>query len=190
MTIEEKMEHFKNVSLDNASAKSNDILTAYKQSLDEQFEKHKETALLESKSVESAKLNAVRLEVKRELSKVQAEVRRTVTLHQNKLKSQIFSAVVEKLNAYKKTEEYKKELISQINKISSDFNDTTVEFYIDSSDESLLSDLQSHTGADIKISTVPFIGGCKAIISDKNMLVNNSFKTKLAEEQEKFTISI
>lgn len=128
MTIEEKMEHFKNVSLDNASAKSNDILTAYKQSLDEQFEKHKETALLESKSVESAKLNAVRLEVKRELSKVQAEVRRTVTLHQNKLKSQIFSAVVEKLNAYKKTEEYKKELISQINKISSDFNDTTVEF--------------------------------------------------------------
>ena len=149
MTIEEKMEHFKNVSLDNASAKSNDILTAYKQSLDEQFEKHKETALLESKSVESAKLNAVRLEVKRELSKVQAEVRRTVTLHQNKLKSQIFSAVVEKLNAYKKTEEYKKELISQINKISSDFNDTTVEFYIDSSDESLLSDLQSHTGADI-----------------------------------------
>ena len=187
MTIEEKMEHFKNVSLDNASAKSNDILTAYKQSLDEQFEKHKETALLESKSVESAKLNAVRLEVKRELSKVQAEVRRTVTLHQNKLKSQIFSAVVEKLNAYKKTEEYKKELISQINKISSDFNDTTVEFYIDSSDESLLSDLQS---ADIKISTVPFIGGCKAIISDKNMLVDNSFKTKLAEEQEKFTISI
>ncbi len=181
MTIEEKMEHFKNVSLDNASAKSNDILTAYKQSLDEQFEKHKETALLESKSVESAKLNAVRLEVKRELSKVQAEVRRTVTLHQNKLKSQIFSAVVEKLNAYKKTEEYKKELISQINKI---------EFYIDSSDESLLSDLQSHTGADIKISTVPFIGGCKAIISDKNMLVDNSFKTKLAEEQEKFTISI
>ena len=181
MTIEEKMEHFKNVSLDNASAKSNDILTAYKQSLDEQFEKHKETALLESKSVESAKLNAVRLEVKRELSKVQAEVRRTVTLHQNKLKSQIFSAVVEK---------YKKELISQINKISSDFNDTTVEFYIDSSDESLLSDLQSHTGADIKISTVPFIGGCKAIISDKNMLVDNSFKTKLAEEQEKFTISI
>ena len=168
MTIEEKMEHFKNVSLDNASAKSNDILAAYKQSLDEQFEKHKETAL----------------------SKVQAEVRRTVTLHQNKLKSQIFSAVVEKLNAYKKTEEYKKELISQINKISSDFNDTTVEFYIDSSDESLLSDLQSHTGADIKISTVPFIGGCKAIISDKNMLVDNSFKTKLAEEQEKFTISI
>ena len=79
-----------------------------------------ETALLESKSVESAKLNAVRLEVKRELSKVQAEVRRTVTLHQNKLKSQIFSAVVEKLNAYKKTEEYKKELISQINKTSID----------------------------------------------------------------------
>ena len=86
--------------------------------------------------------------------------------------------MIEKLNAYKKTEEYKKELISQINKISSDFNDTTVEFYIDSSDESLLSDLQSHTGADIKISTVPFIGGCKAIISDKNMLVDNSFKTK------------
>lgn len=190
MTIEEKMEHFKNVSLDNASAKSNDILTAYKQSLDEQFENHKETAVLESKSIENAKLNAIRLEAKRDLSKIQADVRRTVTMHQNKLKSQIFSSVMEKLNAYKLTTEYKAELISQITKILEDFKDSDVEFFIDPSDESLLSDLQNQTGANIKISSVSFIGGCKAIISEKNMLVDNSFKTKLAEEQEKFTISI
>lgn len=190
MTIEEKMEHFKSVSLENASNKSNDILTAYKKSLDEQFEKHKEDAIADSKAVQEAKLSAIKLEAKRELSKAQAEVKRTVTTHQNKLQADIFALVNEQIHKYKKTEDYKLLLIKQIKTVLEDFNDTEVIFYIDPSDQALLDTLNNETGAHIQISQTSFIGGTKAIIDSKNMLVDNSFKTKLTEEQEKFTISI
>lgn len=189
MTIEEKMEHFKSVSLENASQKSNDILTAYKKSLDEQFEKHKEDALIESKSIEEAKLQAIKTESKRELSKAQSEVRRNITLHQNKLTSDIFSMVNDRLNEYKRTDDYKVLLVKQINTVLADFQDAEVVFYIDQTDEALYDYLVKETGADIKMSQVSFIGGTKAIIDSRNMLVDNSFKTKLSEEQEKFTIS-
>lgn len=189
MTIEEKMEHFKNVSLENASNKSNDILTAYKKSLDEQFEKHKEDVLIESKSLEESKLQAAKTESRRQLSKAQSEVKRAITLHQNKLTADVFSSVNERLNKFKQTEDYKILLTTQIRSVLSDFNDATVVFYIDATDKSLLDDLIKETGADIKISQVSFIGGTKAIIDSRNMLVDNSFKTKLSEEQEKFSIS-
>lgn len=189
MTIEEKMEHFKNVSLENAAAQSESILSAYKQSLDEQFEKHKETAVSDAESIVGAKLNAVRLDAKRELAKAQSEVRRGVTLHQNKLKAQIFSEVLNKLDEYKKTEKYKAALVSQIKSIMKDFSDTSIEFYIDSSDSDLQKSIIAETGADIKLSSVSFIGGCKAVITSQNILIDNSFKTKLADEQDQFTIS-
>lgn len=190
MTIEEKMEHFKNMSLENASQKSNDILTAYKNSLDEEFEKHKEEARTSSKALEEAKLGTVRLEAKRELAKAQSEVRRSLSTHQNKLKSEIFAAVNEKINEYKNTDEYKELLVRQINSIINDFSDEEIVFFIDASDESHLEYLLKETKATIEISQSAFIGGTKAVIESKNMLFDNSLKTKLSEEQEKFSISL
>lgn len=190
MTIEEKMEHFKNVSLENASTQSAGILVEYKKSLDEQLEKHKKTATEAAKELEDTKLAAVRLEAKRQLSKLQSDIRREVTIHQNNLKSEVFVAVNDKLLEYKKSAEYLTSLIEQIQKIQKDFSDTEIEFYIDSSDEELMPSLIKATNADIHISQISFVGGIKAIINSQNILVDNSFKTKLSEAQEKFTISI
>lgn len=190
MTIEEKMEHFKNVSLENASTQSAHILVEYKKSLDEQFEKHKQNAVDAAKDLEEARLSAARLEAKRNLSKIQSEIRRETTIHQNKLKYELFASVNDKLLDYKQTVEYQSSLIEQIQKIQKEFNNTVIEFYIDPSDEKLMSALIKATDADIRISQTPFIGGIKAIINSQNILVDNSFKTKLSEEQEKFTISV
>ena len=42
MTIEEKMDHFRSLSLESASSKSAESLSSYKQSLDDDLELHKE----------------------------------------------------------------------------------------------------------------------------------------------------
>lgn len=189
MTIEEKMEHFKNVSLENASQKSNDILTAYKESLDLQFEKHKEEAVIKAKSTEESKLGAARLEAKREFAKIQADERRKITLHQNKLKADIFSEVNKKLDEYRKTQDYKTFLVKQIMDVLNIFPDTDVIFYIDPADAPLLPFLKENTGAGIELNQTSFMGGTKAIIESRNMLVDNSFKTKLSEQQEQFSIT-
>lgn len=189
MTIEEKMEHFKNISLENASNKSNDVLTAYKQSLDEQYAKHIETATIEAKSVEEARINNVKLEAKRALARSQSEIKRDITLKQNKMKSDIFSQVVDKLNDFKKTDEYKALLVKQIESVNNEFPDVDITFYIDSEDTNLLEYLKEITHSTIEISQTSFIGGTKAIIIEKNILVDNTFKSKLSEEQENFVIS-
>lgn len=190
MTIEEKMEHFREVSLDNVSTKSHNILVEYKKSLDEQFEKHKQSALEDAKEAEASQISAVKVEAKRALSKLQSEIKRDVIMHQNELKTELFDAVNAKIYEYKTTDEYKKMLIDQIKKIQKDFDDAEIDFFIDPSDEMLLDSLIKATAANIQINQTAFIGGIKAIVNSKNILVDNSFKTKLSEEQEKFTISI
>ena len=44
MTIEEKMEHFRSISLESANNQSVESLSNYKKSLDEELLIHKETA--------------------------------------------------------------------------------------------------------------------------------------------------
>lgn len=54
MTIEEKMDHFRSLSLESASSKSAESLSSYKQSLDDDLELHKETASHWLKNQESS----------------------------------------------------------------------------------------------------------------------------------------
>ncbi|MCR5836765.1 MAG: V-type ATP synthase subunit E [Lachnospiraceae bacterium] len=184
------MEHFKNVSLEDASKKSDEILTTYKRNLDEQFEKHKREYAENSKVIEEAKISEAKLEAKRALAKAQAEIKREVSNHHNEIKNYVFSEVNKKIEAYKKTSEYKTMLISQITSIKKQFDGEDIVFLIDESDKGLLDTLSKETSVNIEVSKTSFVGGTKAIIEARNILVDNSFKTKLSEEQDHFTISL
>jgi vacuolar-type H+-ATPase subunit E/Vma4 len=58
--------------------------------------------------------------------------------------------------------------------------------YINPSDESLKASLESKTGFTLTISATDFIGGTKAVIKTKNILIDNSFLTKLTEAKDDF----
>lgn len=189
LTVEEKMEHFKNVSLEDASKKSNELLTNYKHDLDEQFEKHKKQYTETSKIIEDTKISEAKLEAKRALAKAQAEIKREVSNHHNEIKNYIFSEVNKKIDAYKQTAAYKEALISHIKSVKEQFEGEDILFLIDKSDENLLSSLKDQV-KNIEISNTPFVGGIKAMIEARNILVDYSFKTKLSEEQDNFTISL
>jgi vacuolar-type H+-ATPase subunit E/Vma4 len=190
LTVEEKMEHFKNVSLEDASKKSDEILTTYKRDLDEQFKKHKIEYAENSKVIEEAKISEAKLEAKRALAKAQAEIKREVSNHHNEIKNYVFQEVNKKIEAFKKTSEYKAMLISQITDIKKQFDGEDIVFLIDISDKELLDTLAKETSVNIEVSKTSFVGGTKAIIEARNILVDNSFKTKLSEEQDHFTISL
>ena len=55
MTIEEKMEHFRSISLESANNKSAESLSSYKASLDDELAFHKENATLLSEESKRAK---------------------------------------------------------------------------------------------------------------------------------------
>jgi hypothetical protein len=60
MTIEEKMEHFRRLSLESANSKSADSINSYKQTMDDELEFHKESATRLAEESKKARLNQVR----------------------------------------------------------------------------------------------------------------------------------
>lgn len=65
MTIEEKMEHFRSISLESANNQSVESLSNYKKSLDEELLIHKETAKKLSEDSKRARINQVKANSKR-----------------------------------------------------------------------------------------------------------------------------
>ena len=43
---------------------------------------------------------------------------------------------------------------------------------------------------DIRVSQYPFLGGTRAVIASKNILIDNSFETKLKEAEQDFQFSL
>ncbi len=190
MTIEEKMEHFRKLSLDSANTKSAESLSSYKQSLDEELEVHKESATQLAEESKRARLNQIRANSKKELASAQMMIKKNLTQKQAAIKTQVFDLVREKISEYRKTPEYVSYLTNQIHDLMNTYHDFNITIYIDPADESLLDDLKKATGGNIQLYDKEFLGGTRTIIPEKNILVDNSFKSRLADEQEKFTITL
>ena len=58
--------------------------------------------------------------------------------------------------------------------------------YINPSDASKKAALEETTGAELTVSKEDFIGGVRAVIRSRNILMDNSFKTQLDNEYDKF----
>lgn len=189
MTIEEKMEHFRRLSLESANNQSAESLSSYKQSLDEELEVHKESAAQLAEESKRARLNQVRATSKKDLASAQMMIRKDLTKTQSGIKAKVFDLVRDKIMAYRKTPEYIEYLTNQVNDLMREYGNFDITIYIDSEDSALLDDLKKATGANIEIYNKEFLGGTRTIVPEKNILIDNSFKSRLAEEQEQFTIS-
>ena len=115
MTIEEKMEHFRRLSLESANSRSAESLSSYKQSLDEELEFHKESAAQLAEESKIARLNQVKATSKKDLASAQMMIRKDLTKTQSGIKSKVFDIVREKIMTYRKTPEYVQYLTNQMN---------------------------------------------------------------------------
>lgn len=86
--------------------------------------------------------------------------------------------------------DYQRFLESEVKKALEFAQDAPMTVYLDPSDEDKLNRIALHTGAEIKLSDTTFLGGIQAVIPSKNILIDNSFKTKLAEISDKFQFRI
>ena len=93
----------------------------------------------------------------------------------------------ERLADYRKTPEYQKQLKRQIQAAFDFARGEELVIYLDPSDEDKQKILeQEYPQAQIKLSDYAFSGGMRAVISGRNILIDNSFDTRLAEAKENF----
>ena len=120
------------------------------------------------------------------MSKAQLELKREMGKTQTELKTELFEEVQLKLLAFMRTEEYKEVLIRYIEKAAQFASGMAMTIYINPSDADKKTYLEERTGMTLTISKVDFIGGVRAVVPEKNVLVDYAFKGALENEYQKF----
>lgn len=189
MTTDEKLKHFLDTSMEDAKNQSETMINEYTAALDKLFEEHKaETTRRMELRLKTEKERQSR-EKNKELALKQIAIRHEITDKSEELTNMIFVEVEDMLEKFMQTPDYEKLLIKQIKEALDFAGGEPMTIYIDPSDVSLQATLELATGAQIELNPASFKGGTRAIIHNRNILIDNSFEQKLEEARDGFTLT-
>lgn len=186
MTTEEKLENFYRHSMDSANAEAKRLIDEHQAALDRLFEEHQAVKRQQAREEINAETEKLKREANKTLSAEQLSIKRTLSNKNQELKNRIFEEVHRKMADFKKTEEYKKYLKTKIREAISFADGDALQLYLDPSDEEYRKELEEEVSVSILVSETPFGGGVRAVIPEKNILIDNSFDSLIREEQEAF----
>ena len=190
MTIEEKLQHFREACMADAMAASEKILSDYKNALEKDFLDYQNSEIKLADMEVKTETTRIDKEINKELALEQIKLRMELSKKAAELKEKIFTQLDGRLADYQSSPEYEALLDSQIERALKFAGDDEVKIYIDPNDEALVHGLSVKHGIDISISKYPFHGGMRAVIPAKNILIDNSFEKKIAEAKEKFDVEM
>ena len=176
MTIDEKLQHFYEVSLEEAREDAAQAIQEHKRLLSEKLEEHRQLSRQNAEAEVKAETEHVRREVNKALSAEQITLKRDWSKKQEELKETLFAEVKTKVQQFITTAEYDEYLCRRINEAVKFAGDDEIQIYLSKEDEPRLKSLTVKTGFPLKLSDESFIGGIKAIIPEKNILIDNSFE--------------
>lgn len=186
MTMQEKTEHLKDAAMLEARMQANEIISQHRKALENINEQHRAEAVRQSETRIKTEITAGKQQLSMASSKAQLEIKRELGKTQKKLKKALFEEVSELLSDYMKTEEYKKMLVSYIEKAAAFANGESMTLYINPTDEDKKGYLEEHTGLALTVSKEDFIGGVRAVIHERNILIDYAFKGAVEREYQKF----
>ncbi|MDE7038254.1 MAG: hypothetical protein K2O98_09965 [Lachnospiraceae bacterium] len=186
MTIEEKISHLQAAAMEEARAEGNAIMKQHEDALLGVFEQHRAEILRQSETRVKAERVGAQQQLNMAMSKAQLELKRELSKTQKELKKKLFEEVEEVVQEYMKTDEYPRLLIAYIEKAAKFADGASMTIYINPTDEDKKEFLEEHTGMMLTVSKEDFIGGVRAVIHEKNVLIDHAFKGAIESEYRKF----
>lgn len=186
MNLEEKLTYMQTVSMEQARAEGNVIIDAHREALEKIFNDHKSEMLRQAETRVKAETTNAKRTVSQALAKSQLEIKRSQGKVQQELKDKVFEEAVQLVNDYMKTEAYNDFLVKCIKKAEQFAGNDPVVIYINPSDAEKLAKLEAETKVRLTVSAEDFIGGVRAVIRSRNILMDHSFKTQLRDEYDRF----
>lgn len=186
MTIEEKLEHFETLCYGDASERSGKMLDDYTASLESILEEHKKDARRQADMQVAAEAEKIEHDINKQLSIEQINIKREYSKRQEELKAMLISDLRNRLALFMDSADYRHFLESEVKRALDFAQEAPMTIYLDPSDSDKLNRIAMDTGAEIKLSETSFLGGIRAVVPSKNILIDNSFQTKLEEISEKF----
>ena len=175
MTIDEKLSHFYDVTIEDAQAKAAGILEEHRKALAQMTEKHKADSQENAQVQIKAETANARREINKALSAEQLTIKRDWTKKQNELKEKLFAEVKTQLENFRNTPDYPAYLENKIKEALDFAEQDKINIYLSPEDSALLPDLVERTKAFITVSAEDFLGGIKATIPHKNILIDHTF---------------
>ena len=132
----------------------------------------------------------MRKELNKNISQSQIHLQRDLYLQEEKLKKTLFADFNGAIQNYMQTDEYRNQLVVMINNLKdyAEKNREELVVYINHSDQGMLETLFEETNANIQISDREFLGGVRGVLKDRQVLIDYSFSTLLANVEDSFTI--
>ena len=188
MTLDEKLDNFFTSAIDSATNQSIEIVSTYKQSLQSIYDDRKEAALRKAESSFRVESDNIIREKNRKLSNESIDIKRRVVDKTSELTDKIFKDVEKLLEEFMTTTPYEDLLAEQITAANLFARGEEITIYINPSDASRKSSLETKTGVELTISTRNFVGGTRAVIHANSILIDNSFLSKFSEAKNSFTL--
>ena len=190
LTTEEKLQHFLQSSMERSYEESNQILEDYKLALDKIFEEHKVNKQRKANLEIKMEREHIHRDGNKQLAQAQLGIKRKLSKKANELTEKLFVEVQDLLEKYMLTEEYTNLLAQKIKEARAFADKFSTEeeitIYLDPADSGKQLQLQSITGVTLFISKYSFGGGTRAVLPNRNILIDNSFESKLEEARENF----
>jgi len=188
MTLDEKLEHFYSSVIESATNQNIEIVEEYKYTLQKNFDERKVTALRKAEANYRMASDNITRERNRKLSTESLEIRRKVLDKTAEVSDRIFTDVRQNLEDFMKTSAYIDFLCSLINNAHAFAQRDSITIYINPTDAEKKEILEEKTGVSLTVSNRDFIGGIRAVIPSRSILIDNSFFTKLEEAKSSFTL--
>ena len=170
MTIDERVAHLQEAAMEEARAKANAIVKQHEQTLTNVLNQHKGEANRQSDVRIKAETVSARQQQNMAVSKAQLELKREYGKRQKELKQELFQEVLKELQEFMKTDEYKELLVAYIEKAARFKNEW----------------LEERTGMTLTVSKENFVGGVRAVVKGRNVLIDHAYKGALEEEFQDF----
>ncbi len=190
MTTEEKLQHFLEFCMEDARSRSAKMLDEYTAALEQTFSEHQEDAKRRAKQQVASESEQIEREINKQLSLEQIGTKREFGKKQDELKEKLFQELQEMVNHFRNTPQYTELIEKEIREAKELAGKEFITIYIDPADEEKIRSLSLPESADIRVSEYSFMGGTRAVIPNRHILIDNSFQTKLAEAKRDFRFNI
>lgn len=187
MEITEKLNLFYMSAIEVANKQSSEEMREFTTSMEKlqaEFKKNKTEEMESRYHIEEEKLKR---DVNRRISEAATEQKRKLNLHQQEKKEALFEVVESMLKKYRETAEYEAYLIAKIRMAKKFARQEEIIIYVDPADAPLKERLEHETGCTLTISREAFGGGIRAVVRSKNVLIDESFQTRLNQERDAYT---
>ena len=190
MDLEDKFAYFETQVNQQAQNIIDEQVNQYKATLQKDYDEFvKNTNQEFDAKFENAKKN-MRKDLNKNISQSQIHLQRDLYLQEEKLKKKLFAEFNDAIQNYMQTDEYRNQLVVMINNLKdyAEKNREELVVYINHSDQGMYEVLLEETNANIQISDREFLGGVRGVLKDRQVLIDYSFSTLLANVEDNFTI--